>query len=195
MIAPVVVMKRPDKPPSPRPQREAAKKLGGIAVGVICVIFLCVHWLGGGGDSTTASVPISSVSFVDFDSKFCIHSRLTDVQKDQQIAGLKGQRVRWEGIVSYVSDGSVGVKHKATTATYDVLLRVPSEERSKLVSLNTGDLVTYEGTIEDYGTLLPHSLSDGHIVSSKPMSSGDQLVFLAKAETAVLERIGGKSDD
>jgi hypothetical protein len=163
---------------------------------VVGLVIAGAVWLFSGSDEdTAAALPISSTSFVDFDSKFCIHSQLTDVQKDQQISDLKGHRVRWEGIVSYVSDDSVGFKHKATTSTYDVLLHVLSKERSGLTSLNNGDLVTYEGTITDYGTILPHGLRYGHIVSTKPISSGDQLIFLANTETAVMERIAGKADE
>ncbi|HEX8521764.1 MAG TPA: hypothetical protein VF669_05865 [Tepidisphaeraceae bacterium] len=175
-----------------QPSATAAGCVG--AVVILAVVIGFVVWLFSDG-ADTSTLPISNTSFVDFDSKFCVHSRLTSVQKDREIENLKGQWVRWEGIVSYVSDDSVGIKHKTTTATYDVLLGVLKNERPALTSLNEGDLLTYEGTITDYGTILPHGLKDGHIVSHSPMSPGDRLIFLAKNETAVMERIGGSSSD
>jgi hypothetical protein len=188
--APVAITKMPDRSACPRPQREAVKKFLGIAIGAICIGFLLFQWFGG-GTSKEVATPISNTSFVDFDAKFCVHSRLTDLQKSNEIKGYKGQRVRWEGIVSYVSDDSVGFKHKATTSTYDVLLRVAKSDRPDLTSLNQGDLTTYEGTIDDYGMVMAHGLSDGKIINHRALSSNDQMMFLVKTETAVMERMGG----
>ncbi|HEY8668179.1 MAG TPA: hypothetical protein VIL86_16140 [Tepidisphaeraceae bacterium] len=187
---------RPRQPRTPRATTTAASTTAAGCVGGVVtlgLVILVAVWMFSGGDSDEgAALPISSTSFVDFDAKFCVHSRLTNLQKDREINGFKGQRVRWEGIVSYVSEDSVGIKHKATTTTYDVLLRVSKKEQSALVTLNNGDLLTYEGTIDDYGTILPHGLSDGRIVSHRTMTAEDQMIFLAKTETAVMERIGGK---
>jgi hypothetical protein len=188
--APVAITKMPDRSACPRPQREAVKKFLGIAIGAICIGFLLFQWFGGGTSKEVAR-PISNTSFVEFDAKFCVHSRLTDLQKSKEVEGYKGQRVRWEGIVSYVTDDSVGFKHKATTSTYDVLLRVMKSDCPNLPALNQGDLATYEGTIDDYGMVLAHGLSDGKIVSHHSMSPDDRTMFLAKTETAVMERIGG----
>jgi hypothetical protein len=180
------------KPSAPATSVAVAGCLRGVVILVIVVVFAV--WLFSDGDDG-ASLPISGMSFVDFDSKFCVHSRLTDLQKDREIQRFKGQRVRWEGVVSYVREDSVGVKHKATTMTYDVLLSVPKSRRADLVLLSEGEKVTYEGTINDYGTILPHGLKDVRIVSHTPMTSGDQLVFLANTETAVMNLIVGKSNE
>lgn len=186
------------------PQKKPEPAIPGLALGcglgalgiVVIVIMAVIHGLFAGGDSDNAvAIPISDTSFVDFDSEFCAHSRMTELQKDRSIKDFEDQRVQWQGVVSYVSDDSVGFKHKATTATYDVLLRVSGKGRSGLVTLNEGDLVTYEGTINDYGVILPHGLKDGRIVSRQPMTAEDQMLFLAKTETAVLNRISGKSDE
>lgn len=188
--AQVIVTQQPDRPASPRPQREAMKRAVSISILIVGIGFLIFHWLGG-GENNGAAKPLSNTSFVEFDSKFCVHSRLTDAQKNKEIDSYKGQRVRWEGIVEYVSDDSVGFKHKATTQTYDVLVEIARSGRADLTALNQGDLTTYEGTIDDYGVVMAHSLSDGKIVSHHALSAGDQMMFLAKTETAVMERIGG----
>ena len=185
--------RRPTRKASAPPAPGAAAGCAGGFVTLGIVVVLAIWFFSGGDTDNGDSLPISSTSFVDFDSKFCVHSQLTNVQKDREITALKGRRVHWEGIVSYVSDDSVGVKHKATTATYDVLLRVSKKQLSSLVTVNKGDLITYEGTINDYGTILPHGLKDGRIINESAMTDGDRLVFLAKTETAVMERIGGTS--
>ena len=74
--------------------------------------------------------------------------------------------MHWDGIIENVDDDCVYVQHKATTLTSDVILRVMDADKPKLASLNKGDLLTYEGTIEDFGTVLDHDLHDGHIVST-----------------------------
>lgn len=188
-------------PPTPAKTAKRIAFLAVIAIASFVALLLVVFGLGalfssdGSGTSSPSeqSVSISPTTFVEFDSKFCVHSRLTDLQKSKEIEGYQGQRVRWEGIVSYVSNDSVGFKHKTTTSTYDVLLRVAKSDRPNLTALNQGDLATYEGTIEDYGVVMPHSLSDGKIISHHAMSSDDQTMFLAKTETAVMERIGASN--
>jgi hypothetical protein len=154
---------------------------------MVCVVL----WLIADNAPDTP-IPVCSETFVGFDMKFGAHSNLTDLQKDHQIEEEKGHRVRWEGIVSYVSDDSVGVKHKATTLTYDVLLEVPRKYREDLPLLNQGDKVTYEGTIKDYGTILPVSLNDGRIISHESMSAGDRMIFLTNTETEIMNRIAGR---
>lgn len=168
--------------------------LGGIIV-LAGIIWLGVRLFSGGDDSAAESMPISPTSFVDFDSRFCVHSRLTDLQKDREINQFKGKRVRWEGVVNYVTEDSIGIRHKATTLTYDVLLHVSKRQRNALVTLHQGEKLMYEGTIEDYGTLLPHSLKDGRIVTHSTLSAGDQTVLLANTETAVMKAILGESGE
>lgn len=183
----------------------AAKKVKRLVflavIAVVSFVVLIALAIGGafmfsGGTSASAehqSAPISGITFVEFDSTFCTYSKRTQLQKDRDIERYKGKRVRWEGIVSYVDDDSVGFKHKATTSTYDVLLRMPKDEQSSLVTLNKGNLATYEGTIDSYGVLLPHGLSDGKIINDHAVSSDDQMMFLTKTETAVMERIAGNA--
>lgn len=138
------------------------------------------------------SVPLSGLSFVDFDSEFCSMSRATDLQKKERIKSMEGTRVRWRGIVSYVSDDSVGIRHKASTLTHDVLLSTRKDQHSTLIELREGEMMEYEGLIYDYGEIISHRLKNGVILSHHAMSAEDTLLYLARTETEVLERIEKK---
>lgn len=133
--------------------------------------------------------PVSSITFPEFDSKFSEWSQTTDVQKQRLIEQYKGKRVRWEGIIENVNDDCVFIRHKATTLTDDVILRVMDSDKPKLASLNKGDLLTYEGTIEDFGTVLDHDLHDGQIVSTRTLSPDERTTWLMKSETEALKPI------
>ena len=142
---------------------------------------------GDGGDAPPAHA-WSHISFVDFDAKFCAASRLTDLQKDNAFAELKGQRVSWQGIASYVSEDSVGIKEKASTATYDVLIEVREDQRYRLKHINEGAQVRFDGVLDSYGTVLPHGLSDGVVQEGGVLSPERQNDFLLATERDVLQR-------
>jgi hypothetical protein len=169
----------------------------GLLIGMpaFIALLLCAHLLW---DHLTRSIapdaPVSGTTFAEFDSKFSTESQNTDVQKDQMIAQYKGTRVRWQGILENVDGDMADFQEKATTLTHDVALEVADDEKSKLTGLSKGDLVTYEGTIVDYGALLAHRLDQGRIVDSKHLSGDERVTWLANSQTDALQSITGKTN-
>jgi hypothetical protein len=167
--------------------------LVGIIVGAA---LLGGPWLS--SDSSNSSSPsadapslpaVSNITFPEFDSKFSTYSNTTELQKKQLIAEYKGKRVHWQGIVADVSYEYVLIQHKVTTLSYDVQLTVLDSEKAKLPTLHKGDLITYEGTINDFGTILAHSLQDGRILASQAMSSDEQRHWLTTSEADAIKPI------
>jgi hypothetical protein len=177
-------------------QRKAATSGGGgRRLGFLVTLVAVAWWVGTKLPHHTAApgAPVSPLTFGDFDSKFSAESQVTDEQRSQSIAQLRGTRVRWQGILENVNGNMVDLQEKATTLTHDVALEVASDEESKLVTLTKGDLVTFEGTIEDYGTLIAHRLDDGRIIDSKHLSPDERATWLANSTTAALQPIAGSS--
>lgn len=162
------------------------------------IILAAIAWwfFFSGSDNTepASRQAVSPVNFPEFDSKFSALAQTTDTQKQQLIEQYKGQRVRWQGVIENVSDDIVFVRHKVTTMTHDVALHTADSEQSKLAGLRKGDLLTYEGTIDDFGTIMSHRLRDGVIVGTKSMTAGERATWLANAETDALKPIADETD-
>ncbi len=153
-----------------------------------------IAWREGAFDTPVTLPPISSITFPEFDSKFSEWSQTTDAQKQRRIDQYKGKRVHWEGIIANVDDDSVFIQHKASTLTSDVIVRVLKSDQPKLASLHKGDLLTYEGTITDFGTILSHDLHDGHIVSSRSLTPDERATWLLKSEADALQPIANEAN-
>ena len=181
-----------------------ALALGGGAAIVGSTIFLA-SVSGPSADSDRSASPdaqgrtesqpaVSDLSFAAFDSKFSTMARATDEQKKRLIEQYKGTRVRWQGIVQNVDGNMVFLKLKATTLSYDVALRMADAERAGAASISKGILITYEGTIRDYGAILAHDLRDGRITDQRTLSPDEQATWLAESETAALKPIADEAD-
>ena len=177
------------------PKKAATGRGSGLRLVFLVVLVAVGWWVGTKLPHHTAvpGAPVSPLTFGDFDSKFSAESHVTDEQRSQSIAQLRGTRVRWQGVLENVNGNIVDLQEKVTTLTHDVALEVSDDEQPKLVTLTKGDLVTYEGTIEDYGTLIAHRLDDGRIIDSKHLSPDERATWLANSSTAALQPIVGSS--
>jgi hypothetical protein len=181
---------------APVPQRITPDQFaarGTLLIILIGGLWFLSAWLKD-NHSPSSLPPLSSITFPEFDSKFSTYSTTTDIQKQRLLDQYKGKRVRWQGVISDVGDDCVFVLHKATTITSDVILRVLKSDQPKLTSLNKGDLLTYEGTIADFGSILSHDLHDGLIISTKRLSPEERATWLMKAEADALQPVANELD-
>lgn len=128
----------------------------------------------GTGDSTTSSnkaqesvQPISSINWHTIDSIYNLKHKATDIQKDEAWKQLKGKRVQWTGRVSEISDSfgslTLQIKMNPDTFTSDIILTLRKDQRDKAVKLSKGEPVTFTGTLDRWGSLMPISMKDGEI--------------------------------
>jgi hypothetical protein len=112
--------------------------------------------------------PISDIDWSTIDSIYNLTYHKTDLQKDERWKEFKGHRVRWTGKVSSVGESfgslTLQVKMNPDTWTSDLLIKLKDSERSRATRLNKGDSVTFTGTLDNWGSLLPITLKDGEIV-------------------------------
>lgn len=125
--------------------------------------------VGGNGAHARSGEPIDCAeTFPEFNIKFGLQSRLTDIQKDDEFKKYRGKRVRWLGRVVDVQRGfaggvKLGVKIMGRTLTFDVLLTPRSSDEAKAAALSKGQTVVFTGRLVDRGGLLPVQLEDGTI--------------------------------
>lgn len=117
----------------------------------------------------TDSEPVSSVSWQQIDAIYDLKSKTTDIQKKEAWKNFKGKKVVWSGEVSEVSKGllsglTLQVKMDEDTFTSDLLIRLKKSEKDKASRLSKGDRVTFSGTLDDWGTIMPITLDDGEIL-------------------------------
>ncbi len=122
---------------------------------------------GAGTPDAAASVPLSNITWQQVDAIYNLQSKHTDLQKKEEWKAFEGKRVRWSGTVSSLGEtfGTIHlqIKMNADTFTSDLLIRLKADQKSKALALKEGDSVTFEGTLNDWGTLLPITLKDGEI--------------------------------
>ena len=112
-------------------------------------------------------VQVSGVTFSEVNDKFGLQSNLTDLQKDREWDTYEGLCVEWTGeLVSlserFLSSGfNIQFKHLPTTFVSDVLARAPASAEEELLTWREGSLYTYRARLEDYGGLLPITVSIG----------------------------------
>jgi cold shock CspA family protein len=58
------------------------------------------------------------------------------------------------------------VKLNPSTLTSDVLVSLKDTSRSDAIKLKEGDRVTFEGTFDDWGSLMPVTLDHGIIINN-----------------------------
>jgi hypothetical protein len=79
-----------------------------------------------------------------------------------------GKKVKWSGNVSSISDSfgtqSLQVKINPHSFSSDVFVKLKDNERDKAIKLKEGDLVTFTGILDNWGTLVPVTLDHGKIV-------------------------------
>lgn len=108
-----------------------------------------------------------NVSFEDFDELFGMRSKLTDYQKNELFEReYKGKYVVWTCELVEVSKAGDEARFrcKASTWTWDLIVKFRSDQKEKLLKYQKGDVVTIEGMIWKYSELFGHRLIDGAIL-------------------------------
>ena len=112
-------------------------------------------------------VQVSGVTFSEVNDKFGLQSNLTDLQKDREWDAYEGVCVEWTGELVSLSEGflsngfDIQFKHLSTTFVSDVLARAPASAEDELLTWREGSRYTYRARLEDYGGLLPITVSIG----------------------------------
>ncbi len=111
--------------------------------------------------------PISDITWEEIDNIYNIKSKSTELQKKEYWKNYEGKKVKWSGTVTSVAETfgtlSLQVKLNPGTFTSDVLVRLKETERKNGVRLKKGDLVTFVGILDDWGTIMPVTLDHGEI--------------------------------
>jgi hypothetical protein len=112
--------------------------------------------------------PISAVTWEELDRIFNVKSGYTDLQKKEAWKNYQGKKVKWSGTVAAVGETlgtlSLQVKMNSSTFVSDVLVKIEPAERESALMLRKDDRVTFVGILDDWGTLMPFTLSRGQIV-------------------------------
>ena len=81
----------------------------------------------------------SDITFEEIDEKFGTESSMTDLQKEEAWKAYKNKCIEWTGSLAHLDSGvlggfSIGMKHKSTTFTYDVLISAPDSQKDLLMT-------------------------------------------------------------
>jgi hypothetical protein len=113
--------------------------------------------------------PVSKLTWEEIDKIYNLSSDYTDLQKTDNWKKYKGKKVKWTGIVTEVSETlgmlHLHVKMNDDSMGSDVLVRIKDAERQKAAKLKQGDEVTFIGILENWGSLMPVTLTNGKIVA------------------------------
>ena len=108
------------------------------------------------------------VQWKEIDRIYNLRSSFTDLQKDEYWKKYKGKEVQWSGRVSAISETfgklSIQIKMNPDTFTSDVFVGLSEDERDKALKLSEGDMVTFTGILDRWGSLMPTTLKNGKIV-------------------------------
>lgn len=113
---------------------------------------------------------ISNIPWYEVDRIYNVKSNTTELQKDEEWKNLKGKRVQWSGYVSEISEGlfsslTLQVKMNPSTFTSDVLIDLKRSEKEKVKKLSKDMYVTFTGTLDRWGSILPITMKDGELVN------------------------------
>lgn len=142
--------------------------MGVGALVVLAVIGAVVASRGASTNQLAAvNVPISDINFTELDEVYQVGSKYTDIQKEETWKKYDGKKVKWTGAISDISETlgtlQLQVKMKEDTFTSDLLIRLKDDQKEKALKLNVGDSVTFTGILDEWGTLMPITLSAGEI--------------------------------
>lgn len=116
------------------------------------------------------SEPVSDIQWEEVDKIYNLKSDYTELQKKESWKNYKGKKVRWTGTVSSVGETfgtlQLQVKLNPNTFTSDVLVSLKDSSKAEALKLRKGDAVTFEGILDDWGTLMPVTLDHGIIVNN-----------------------------
>jgi len=109
----------------------------------------------------------SPIPWSEVNNIYKLGSKYTDLQKDSEWKRYEGKKIRWSGKVAEISDSfsslSLQIKMNRETFTSDLIIYLNESERSKALSVSKGDIITFTGILDSWGTLLPITLKYGMI--------------------------------
>ena len=145
-----------------------------LSTGVLLLFVLLAFGSVDSPDSTTNnssdsnSSEVSSISWAEVNQIYNLDSKVTELRKEEEWKQFNGKRIQWTGTVSSISDSfgilSLQIKMNPDTFTSDLLINLNENQRSKAIDYSEGDRITFSGLLEDWGTLMPITLSDGEII-------------------------------
>ena len=111
------------------------------------------------GEKKAKQVAPSDITFEEVDEKFGIESSLTNLQKEEEWKSYKNKCIQWTGRLAHLDSGvfggiNIGMKHKSSTLTYDVLISAPDSQKDRLMKWKDKAAYTYKGRLKDYGEVL-----------------------------------------
>ena len=116
--------------------------------------------------SKSKVLAISNITFAELDKIYSVSSKRTDLQKDEYWKQYKGKVIKWKGEVTSVSKGFLGnlslqIKMKPSTFTSDLLISLKKDQTSKALKISKGETVSFTGTLNRWGAIMPITLTDG----------------------------------
>lgn len=155
----------------PKPKKNVTPGQVIFALIALVVIFFWItsrHEKNSAPRTPPGPVKYDAVTWREIDAIYSLRSKSTELQKKGAWEKYKGKRVKWTGYVAEVGETfgslSLQVKMNGSTITSDVIVSLRDNERPTAVKLAQGNKVTFGGVLEDWGTVLPISLSDGEII-------------------------------
>ena len=152
------------------PKGKSKKKLVGIIVAcviVISAVIVVTTYLPKVPSGSVAELEYVAVPAYDF-AKELFAPELTSLQRDDLWEGYRGRQVQWTNELKYVSSEKEGpvayFVNPLDWARTEVVAVFSESQRSSLLELNEGDLVTYTGVLDSFGGA-EISLTDCTIVS------------------------------
>jgi hypothetical protein len=122
--------------------------------------------------------PISDITWEEIDQIYNLKSSATNLQKEEAWKKYKGKKVKWQGTVSSMSETfgtlQLQIKMNPATLTSDLLMRLNDDQREKALKLSKGDRVTFVGVLDEWGAIMPTTLSQGEIIAEGPVGEGGQ---------------------
>ena len=188
---------------------KSKKKLAAIivpcAIAIIVAIVLTRHFLPvpSGHVAELESVGISAYDF----ARELFDPELTSLQREDLWKDYEGKQVRWTNELEYVSTKQEGLVayfvNPVDWARTEVAALFDESQTSSLLELNTGDLVSYAGTLAGFGaneieltncTFLsprvePLWWNDDIETHNKRIVVGDQAVFLGPSTYSAATRV------
>jgi hypothetical protein len=158
----------------PQGTRTSPVAWGCLILIIVFVVIVIVSFSGRESASSSsqsgapAQIALSSIGWSEVNEIYGLKSKKTDLQKDAEWGRFKGRKVKWTGEVSSIGDtfGTLVLQVKMNPETFasDLLIRMKEIQRSKALKYSRGDTITFVGILNDWGTLLPITLTDGEII-------------------------------
>lgn len=150
--------------------------IGGLGIGLVVILAIIGSLFPPpkptnytSSQTAPAAPQVSDVTWSQIVAIYGLQSKETDLARDEKWKALKGSTVQWSGTVVEASKDFLGnyilsVKMEQATLTFDVSVKLRSDQGTAALNLKKGDKVTYQARLVSWGTLLPITADEGVIV-------------------------------